>query len=114
MDKIKLLDTDGSAIEGSEGVNTVGTALSTYFKHHYRASASEIFKWGKDGWTDVGEKVFFGRAGKAAPALDDKAGWIKLIPVGLLPERFRLDDRGHPRKTAFVFIEYLEQRRGVA
>jgi len=110
LDKIKLLDTDGSAIEGSEGVNTVSTALSTYFKHHYRASASEIFKWGKDGWTDVGEKVFFGRAGKAAPALDDKAGWIKKVSVDYLPERFRLDDDGRERKYAYVFICYLGQR----
>jgi hypothetical protein len=58
-------------------------------------------------------------AGKRAPALDDKAGWIKKVSVEHLPPRFRLGYRpgrskAEPRKLAYVFIEYLEQRAGGA
>ena len=47
---------------------------------------------------------------KRAPALDDKAGWVKQIKVEHLPPRFRLDHRpSKPRKSAYVFIHYLER-----
>jgi len=118
-DRIQVLDMEGLLVEELEDkIKTVGDAWRFGGREGGRerggkgGKMKDLFRFSREcstlnGWTAVGEKVSFGSSRKRAPALDDKAGWIKQVPVGHLPPRFRLDDRGRQRKLAYVFIHYL-------
>ena len=117
-DRIQVLDMEGLLVEElKDEIKTVGDAWRFGGREGgrerggYGRKMKHVFSFSSEGsnaWTAVGEEVIWGTSKKKrAPALDDKQGWIKRIPVGNLPPRFRLDDRGRQRKIAYVFIHYL-------
>ena len=96
--KVQVCDyTTLRAIEGMEHFNTVSLVFENSYSNRKLA---DVFNFGdKSGW-------------KAACGEGEKAGWFKMIPVGLLPKGFKVGGKAPRGLTAKVFIEYLGQRAG--